>query len=123
MGINSEVSYRLDHAPTEVSKYSNQDGANPGANFSTPVEFCLKLRLLLRGEKTHPCRLLERGQSNLKCGRKWPGEGSRPSPQSPKGILGFPPPDGLLRRTPKTKVNTLNYNDLIRGFRVKSPQR
>jgi len=77
----------------------------------------------LQVRATHSCRLLERGQSNLKCGRKWPGEGSRPSPQSPKGILGFPPPDDGLRRTQKTKVNALNRNDLVQGFCVKSPRR
>jgi hypothetical protein len=45
--------------------------------------------------------------------RKWPGEGSRPSPQSPIGILGFPPPDALLQCTSKTKAKLLKRNALM----------
>ena len=41
-------------------------------------------------------------------GRKWKGEGaSRPSPQSPKGILGSPSPMGPGNSTPYTKGNSL----------------
>ncbi len=53
--------------------------------------------------------------------RKWPGEGSRPSPQSPIGILGFPPPDAVIQRTRKTKAKLLKFNVLRFLPSVKSP--
>ena len=47
----------------------------------------------------------------------WPRKGSRPSPQSPKGILGFLSSDEITYGTPKTKANLLN----LRTFEITVP--
>src|SRR5271155_5877399 len=44
--------------------------------------------------------------------RKMQGEGSRPSPQSPKGSSTFLPPDAFLGCSRKAKRIRLNLNDL-----------
>jgi hypothetical protein len=49
------------------------------------------------------------------------GEGSRPSPQSPIGILGFPSPDQAMHGTPGTKAKLLNSVSFYSGTAVKSP--
>jgi hypothetical protein len=54
--------------------------------------------------------------------QKEAGEGSRPSPQSPKGILGFPPPDPVTQGTLQTKPKLLKSNRFVFRRPVKSPR-
>lgn len=50
-----------------------------------------------------------------------PREGSRPSPQSPKGSSAFLPSDAVPCRTPRTKLNSLKTNALDLSSLVKNP--
>jgi len=55
--------------------------------------------------------------------RWWPRKGSRPSPQSPKGILGFLSSDAITSRTRRTKANLLKLGLFAQAMQSKKSPR